>query len=569
MSPMKHIAGIALFGLWAMRLSAQDEGGPGGQYFIHGIYNPVIAEVKKIDLRPQAFDSIIPARPITYTMLPARYDVPARVDSIAPARLNVVQPQQRLYKGFVKAGFGLYTTPLAEIDYDQTRSRENGYGFHYKHLSSNGGIDDVGPSDYGFNTVEGFYKHFLDHHEAGGGITYDRRRVNYYGYDPLAFDTLDLEEPSSDDLRQIYNDIGFNARVRSLYKDSAKVAHDVGLAVHTYSNRTQSREINLRIQADLSSEQGSETYAAGILIDNNAYRGMPDENGDDFRQNGTLIGLMPEVSTVGEKHVVRIGVGMFLDAMGETTFHFYPRAYLSYALFDDLLVPYAGVEGERRRNGFRSLTRENPWLIDAPALANTSLMYDIHGGLRGSVSSTLGFDVRVSARRWKDRPLYVNEAFHSFGNQFGIVYDRVDELDIMGAITYALGEQASVTGRLDILGYTTDVQEEAWNLPPYTFSLVGRYDIRDKLILKGEVQFAGRRPSLAITLSDVSDPTSAIATQQDLEGYMDLFLGAEYRYTRRLSVFFEVSNLSASKYEKWYRYPVQRTLFMGGATFAF
>ena len=30
-------------------------------------------------------------------------------------------------------------------------------------------------------------------------------------------------------LEQIYNDIGFAVRLRSNYKDSAKVAHDVGL----------------------------------------------------------------------------------------------------------------------------------------------------------------------------------------------------------------------------------------------------------------------------------------------------------------------------------------------------
>ena len=55
----------------------------------------------------------------------------------------------------------------------------------------------------------------------------------------------------------------------------------------------------------------------------------------------------------------------------------------------------------------------------------------------------------------------------------------------------------------------------------------------------------------------------------DLKGYVDLYLGAEYRYTKRFSLFLDVSNLSASKYERWYRYPVQRVLLVGGATYAF
>ena len=82
----------------------------------------------------------------------------------------------------MKAGFGLYTTPLGELYYDQTRSRENAYGVHVKHLSSNGGLDDVGPSDYSFNSIDGYYNHYLDDHEVGGKLIYDRRRVSYYGY---------------------------------------------------------------------------------------------------------------------------------------------------------------------------------------------------------------------------------------------------------------------------------------------------------------------------------------------------------------------------------------------------
>lgn len=570
MSPMNHLLPIAALAL-ALPMHAQtgDPAGPGGQYYFQGVYNPVIADVKKIDVRPMPFDSIVPAQPLNYQMIPVRYEVPARVDTIAAAKVNVQATQEKLYKGYVKAGFGLYTTPLAELYYDQTRDRDRSFGLHMKHLSSNGGIDDVGPSDYGHNRIEGHYTSFLPHHEVGGSVVYDRRRVNYYGFDPVAFDTLGLAEPTSSELKQFYNDIGFAARVKSLYRDSTKIAHVVGMEVHTYSNREKSSETNLRLTADLSKEDGTETYSAGVLIDNNAYRGKPAEDLADLRQNGTLIGLTPAVSTTGDKYVVKVGVGMYLDAMGKTTFHFFPSAYLSYSLFGDMLVPYAGVDGRRQRNSFRSLTQENPWLVAAPGLKNSSLMYDMHGGLRGSFSSTMGFDVRVSAMRWKDKPLYVNETVLSFGNAFVPVYDDVSVLDIMGQLNHAVGERVNVSGRIDIYTYDTDEQAEAWNLPPYEVSLIARYDLRDKLILKAEAQFMGRRRALVNALSDMQTLVAVDPVEVDLDGYMDLYLGAEYRYNKRLSVFLDVSNLSASKYERWSNYPVQRTLFLGGATYAF
>lgn len=561
---------LAALALLAPKAVAQTngDGTPGGQYIINGKYVPTIANVQKIDLRPTAFDTVLPDRAVSYDLLPVKGTVPAKVDSISAVKLNIATTQERLYHGFVKAGFGLYTTPLAEVYYDQTRSRENAYGIHVKHFSSNGGLDDVGPSDYGYNNIDGFYTQYMKHHEVGGRLTYDRRRVNFYGYSPVALDDDTIAQPTDDELERFYNDIGFQARIKSLYRDSTKIAHDVALEVHAYSNDVRSTETNLKLTAQLGKEEGTESYGLGIVLDNNAYRGKLGNGLEDLRQNGTLFGLTPSVSTSGEKYMVKVGAGIYVDAQGKTTFHFFPQAEASYRLFDDILMPYVGVDGRRIRNSFRSLSRENPWMVDAPDLVNSSLNYDIYGGVRGSFSSQMGFDVRISKSRMKARPLFVSlpPGDPSFGDQFAPVYDRVDQLDISGELHYHAGSAIQVNGRVDIYTYDTDEQAEPWNLPPYKISLGATYDLRQKLILKLEAQFLGARKALGYEDQLADAP---VATTRDLDGFMDLYFGAEYRYTKRLSLFVDVSNLSASKYERWYRYPVQRTLFMGGATFAF
>lgn len=574
MSAMKnHIILSALFVLTCTSTFAQTT--PGGEYYINGIFNPVIADVKKMDLRPESIDTVLPVTPMQYTMLPVKADVPARVDSIEAAKLNIQLAQQRLYKGFVKAGFGLYTTPLFEVYYDQTRNKKNGYGIHFKHLSSNGGLSDVGPSDYSFNNMDAFYNAYLKHHEVSGKLIYDRRRVSYYGYssNDSIEDLLDGKTLADDARKQVYNDIGFAARLKSLYKDSTKLAHNVGLEVHNYKNLAGSTETNVRFDATLGMEMGAETYGGTLLIDNNAYRAVLGNGVEDVRTNGVMIGAEPYVSTKGDKYTVKVGAGLFIDSQGKTTFHFYPQAYLDYSLFDDMLKPYVGVDGRRIRNSFRSLTRENPWLSGAPGLVNSSLMYDLYGGLRGSFSSDIGFDVRVSGSKIKNRPLYVSTpAFidsTSLGDRFGIAYDEVGQLDLSGEVIYSHSEHMDVTGRIDVFTYTTDTQAEAWNLPPYKLSLGARYDFRDKLIVKLEAQFLGARKAGFLPDGDAQTLVEVTPVTKDLDGFLDLYFGVEYRYTKRLSLFFDVSNLSASKYERWYGYPVQRTLVMGGATYAF
>lgn len=547
---------------------AQD---PTSQYEIQGVYSPTLRDAAKLDMRPQPIDTILPAVPVTYTVLPAKGEVPARVDSIAAARLSVEQANQRLYRGYAKAGFGLYTTPLAEIYVDQVRSKDNSWGVHYKHLSSNGGLKDVGPSDYSFNNIDAFYKHFLPKHEVSARLIYDRRRISYYGHpeNDSTRHILNSIEARDTDLKQVYNDIGFGGRIRSLYGDSSKIAHDVGLEVHSYSNLNKSRETNVRITADLSKQEGSEVYAAGLLVDNNAYRGFLDNDLGDFRQNGTLLGLTPNVSTRGDKYLVRVGAGIYLDAMGRSTFHFYPQAYLSYDLFDKILVPYLGVDGAKLRNSFRSLTRLNPWLNGAPSLINTSKNYDIYGGLRGSFSNEVGFDVRVSKSRLKDMALFVNQPNAPFGDRMAVIYDRVDILNLSGELHYHHREELLVNARIDVSTYEMEFESEAWNLPPYQLALGATYDIRDKLILKTELLFLGQRKARRLETVLVDGFQVPAPVTVDLDGFLDLYLGVEYRYTKRLSVFLDVSNLSTSKYERWYRYPVQRSLVIGGATYSF
>ncbi len=566
---------IALLGsaLLCTAVLAQ-ETDPAKNYVIQGIWNPTLADAQKIDLRPQAIDTILPTLAVRYDLLPAKAETPARVDSIAAAKLTVLSPQQKLYKGYVKAGFGLYTTPLGELYYDQTRSRENGFGLHVKHMSSNGGLDDVGPSDYSFNSVHGFYKHFLPNHEVGGRITYDRRRVSYYGYpstDSVENVIDNAVAPPDDARKQFYNDIGFQGRIRSLFADSTKIAHDVGIEVHSYSNLTGSRETNMRVTADLGMQDGKEIYGGSLLIDNNTYRGKLDGNLGEVKQNGVLLGLMPHVSLREKDYLVKVGVGMYLDAMGESSFHFFPQVYMSYSLFGNILVPYVGVDGARQRNSFRSLTQENPWLNGAPTLTNTSKLYDIYGGMRGSFSNNVGFDLRVSKSRMKDMALFVNVGRSPYGDRMAVVYDRVDILDLSGELTYSLPGSLRLNGRVDV--YTYDnirVQDEAWNLPPYKVALGATYDLRQKLILKTEFLFMGPRKGLRYPGVDGQQNVQATApVSYDLDGFLDLYLGIEYRYTKRLSLFIDVSNLSASKYERWYQYPVQRSLVLGGATYAF
>ena len=89
--------------------------------------------------------------------------------------------------------------------------------------------------------------------------------------------------------------------------------------------------------------------------------------------------------------------------------------------------------------------------------------------------------------------LFVSNPYTPYGDQLSILYDDVSVLNISGELHYHAREALGVTARVDISSYTQEVEAEAWNLPPYQLAIGANYDVRDKLILKVEMQFMGLR----------------------------------------------------------------------------
>ena len=114
--------------------------------------------------------------------------------------------------------------------------------------------------------------------------------------------------------------------------------------------------------------------------------------------------------------------------------------------------------------------------------------------------------------------------------------------------------------------YSTDLQNEAWNLPSIKASVFSNFNITEKLYGSASVFYVGERKDLVT--SDY--PFANIDLQTvTLDGYIDANLSLGYRFTDRLSVFVKGSNLLGDNYEKWMDYPVQGIQGLGGVTYKF
>ena len=96
----------------------------------------VIRKSNKLSISPQIFDTVIKVPEIRYSMIPKQYYVEHQTDTVKPVKLKIVEPINELYRLYTKLGFGMYLTPLAQVEYSSLRSKTSQYGLSYNHLSS-------------------------------------------------------------------------------------------------------------------------------------------------------------------------------------------------------------------------------------------------------------------------------------------------------------------------------------------------------------------------------------------------------------------------------------------------
>lgn len=525
-----------------------------------------IRDANKINEVPTTVDKLEELPPIRYSIIPNKMNAEIGVLPIEAAKVNVEDKIKKLYKGFVRGGFGLYTTPLLELQYTEGRSRNGTYGVHAKHISTRGGVaaDDSIPDSYSQNSIHLWGKKFLKKHALTGGLTYDRQVVNYYGFLPDSFPTV-----NTDDIEQKFQLIEANAGLKSYHRDSTKLNYDLGFNYYNYSDGFDGSENNIDVSGLFRKRMNSETYKLNVGLNYNNFSFKNLKDSVTSSRDNAIFRIEPTAYTTRGNLQVTVGMSLMLDGTGSQPVHFYPLAEASYGLFDNILVPYAGVRGEVVRQSYRDLTEINPFILTDSELKSMNNKFEAYGGIRGRLASNASFNASISNNSYEDFAYFVNDTTYSATNQFKVVYDDLNVLNIGGEISLQGNEKLSLYVRGNYFIYSTRAQDEAWHQPTSRFSLGGVYNIEDKLMFRAELYQMGKRKALSngpIDGGTVRDDGSYV---KELKGYLDANLEAEYRYTKRLSIFARMNNFLASKYVTWNNYNVQRFNAMMGLTFAF
>ena len=527
-------------------------------------FTPVIkdAAVKQTD-QPEIIDTVKKITNVTYSTPGVVYKNSYQTSSIEPAKM-VNEPLSKLYQSLLKIGFGNYTMPFADVFLNSLRNKDMAWGVRYNHLSSYAKYDGLGRTDFSDDNASIYGKKFYKKHTLSGDLNYSRNSMHYYGFN----DTI--KKDNGNTYKQYFQLFEGKLRLQSHYGDtSKKINHDIRLSYYNYGDHYNTYENNV--------------FASGLfkaIVDNQKFTVLASTDYYNVQAkhdtiNNLLVKVNPYFELGGKKWNAGIGPNITMDYFSSTGAKYYiaPCFNVHYDVYQNIIIPYAGIDGGVNKNSYRSLSSTNPFVLSNLPYKNTNNVYNAFAGLRGAISSNLSYDVKALYGRYNNLAYFLADyntsADNTFANRYKVIYMNTNYLNINAQLKYQFKEKLNFIAKGNYYGYniidTTNVKP--WHKPAYDITLSANYNLKSKIIVKADVFAIGSQWAQQQVKTTVNNITVTSLQATQLPGIVDMNLGAEYRYTKMLSFWASFNNIGNFRYYRWDKYPTQRFNFMVGLSF--
>jgi hypothetical protein len=515
-------------------------------------YEPTVSDAYKVNFTPEISDTLPVVIQFMYTIEPEMPKINFEPEPISPAKVTG-EPLSPLYRAYVKGAGGNYTSFLGEAGFNVLRNKDYTAAFLYKHQSSISKIklanDFKSPASYSDNMFRMSGEKFLMAKSLYGDAWFNRNVFHYYGFNPY-FDTALVKK----DIRQRIMDIGTKIGYKSYFPDSSRLNYDFALGYNFFEDLLKNYQNN--VTADIRFINFYKKERLGLNVHVNFFNHISTL---DTVNNG-IVRLNPHVRFFGDKWRIETGISLDVDAYTDNiSYHYYPNVFLQYNVIEDLFIPYFGFSGGIMANDISSITRENPFVIPGTHVKNTNHLIDLNAGFKGRFSRTLSFNL------WGKYSVIENMYFflpdtNGIENQFRVVYDNVELMHFRGEFALKTSEKVNVFLTANYYHYQTDSQSYAWHKPIYDATLAFKYNIKDKIIAGLDVF------NQSETYSMIWNPAPETIK---VKSFVDVSLNLEYRYTKVLSAYLMVNNITHRKNYYWSHYPTQRFNVMAGVSYVF
>lgn len=533
---------------------------------LYNPYKPTISDVKKRSFLPDMNDTVKVKKDISYSVQSKPF-MPQY--TVSPIKAAVLQPDPltKLYKSYLKAGLGNYFTPLAELSITNERSKKGVIGLYARHLSSSGKVkldnDKKVFAGYMDNDASVFGRKFFKKSQLEGSVDFGQARRYAYGYDTVAHSY----SPSDKSIKLGYDKLGAEASFSSTTLDSSIFSYRFDVSYNYLNTVNGTSQHNVGLKGYLATEYNG--FYAGADIEYELFK-----HNDIFslKSGNGIFTLSPFIEKKSSLWNFKIGFKTVVDNYleDESTLHLYPDVNFGFQIVPAYINFFAGLSGKHETNDPFKIFNENPYIKpDEPLYTQkgTDHQLIVFTGVKGNNGIGGNYLASINYSMIKDMLFFFNADYQmmlNYGNYFDIGTDDVTLLRIHGEMTGELTDKITYGGDINYYKYTMTNLYVPWNKPNWDAKINVKYNLRDKILAGVEFTGIGSR-KFGVNPDNIANPS---AVKFETPAHINLNLSAEYRYSKILSFWTRLDNITFNRYYDWAFYPTQRFLFMAGFTYS-
>jgi hypothetical protein len=491
------------------------------------------------------------------------------------------EKQGHLFKNYATFGLGNYGTFIGELFVNHDINNTDYLGGMFRHHSSQGGIKKVVLDDRFYDTsIDLMYGSNQNDLSWNVDLGYQNQIYNWYGL-PAGFgsalstqDRLILINGIKP--QQVYSTISLGGKVE--FDES--IFNKMSLKFSHFSDTFESSENRFYAKPTVQFDIMDSAVKTDIIVDyvgGSFKENYSNTNTQPVKYGFTNFGIVSSFVMQEDDWTLNIGAGLFYSLDNENsnnTFFVYPKINASYKVVGDLMIFYAGAEGNLEQNSYQDFVDDNPFLSPTLNIAPTDQQYDIFAGLKGKLTNNVSYNIRGSYVNERNKALFKSNDYnentsnrdYAYGNSFQVVYDDMRTLSFYGELKADFSKDVSFGINGTFSSFTNDFQQEAWNLPAVKINSSLDFNITEKWFAGANVFYVGERKDFQINrdLVYVVQPTPVT-----LSSYFDVNANVGFKYSDRLTAFLRANNITNKAYEKWLNYPVQGFQVTAGVNYKF
>ncbi|MBI9035165.1 MAG: hypothetical protein JEZ03_11905 [Bacteroidales bacterium] len=532
-------------------------------------YQPSISDAVKINFSPKISSQKVERQPMEYSIISRKIATEVELEQIKLAKFRERKSHEKLQRNQIRLGAGNYSTTYMEFFANSIQNEDFALGVHAKHLASNGKIDGYGNPANSENLIELSGTKFWKEYLLKGDIHFDREVVHFYGFEPALFPNNDTAK--NDELyRQRFVLLEAKASGKSMHNSKNKLNHSFNTGFYHLYDKFESAENHFNFDANLNHNVNwlkvLKNQNFGVDLGFKYYN-----SGDSTTAyNAMFFDAAPYLATSFTHYDVKLGFKTSVasdqiqgDTATNTKVYFYPVVDLKIHIVPEHLSLFGGLSGKQYRNGYRSLTEENPYINPVTPVSNTNYKFEAYGGISASIGQSFDMNLGVYNSTVDDMIFFEKDIAADPKNMFTYVKDNGQILRIHADMALELKEAFKMKISANYYDYKLESLEHAWYKPQYDGQIDLSYKFLNQFEAHAGMYMCGKRWAREYT--EPSEDLKAI----ELDGIIDANIGLDYDHNENLGAFIRVNNILASRYYNWVDYPSYKLNAIAGVKYSF